>query len=142
MDTFEPEVQASTPGQSLSVELGSVGRASVLRLRGALSGSTMVALEAQIDQLSYTASRDVVVDLSKVTEIDAIAAGVLFGLDYAVRARGGHLAMIGARGKVAAAIAETPFAPDEPGSSVAPIPGADHRSSSARPNLQENGDRP
>jgi len=94
---------------ALVVQLQEVGTASVLTLRGSLTGSSVAALEAQIDQLGSTSCADVVVDLSDLSDIDAVGAGLLFGLQHYVRGRGGRMTMIGARGAVAAAVAADPL---------------------------------
>jgi anti-anti-sigma factor len=110
----------------LSVELRVAGSTCVLKLFGALKGTTAAALEAQIDQLNCTACLDVNVDLAQVTEIDAIGAGVLSGLEYQVRSRGGRLTMIGATARVASALAHSPGGADGAAAPLgsAPVPGA------------------
>lgn|SRR6185437_3672199 len=95
---------------ALEVQLQEVGPACVLTLRGALTASSATALEAQIDQLGSMDHGDVVVDLTDVTDVDAIGTGILFGLTHYVRGRGGRLTMVGATGAVATAVAIDPLA--------------------------------
>ena len=64
-------------------------------------------------------------DLAQVTEIDAIGAGVLSGLEYQVRSRGGRLTMIGATARVASALTHSPGGAGSAGAlGSAPVPGA------------------
>jgi len=80
----------------LRVELRTFGRVCRLVLSGALSGTSIAALEAQVDQLGCTPFEKVVVDVSKLTSMDPVGARVLFGLYHYVEAKGGKLKIVGA----------------------------------------------
>ncbi len=113
MERDGTQVIDTLPGSlppGLTVELQEVGATCLLTLRGSLTASSAAALEAQIDQLGAIACLDVVVDLAEVDSVDAVGAGIVFGLHHYVRGRGGQLTMIGARGAVADALATDPLA--------------------------------
>lgn len=85
----------------LKVELQSDGATCTLNLIGALSGTSIAALEAQVDQLGATPWKDVIIDVRLLKAIDAVGANVLVGLNHYIIARGGRLTVVGARGDVA-----------------------------------------
>lgn len=93
------------PAPVLTVELAMDGPSTTVRLRGALHAGSLAALEAQIDQLGCTPCTQVAFDLSELTELDAVGAGLLKGLGHYVEARGGRFRFNGARPAVAAALA-------------------------------------
>ena len=86
------------------VELQSRGRTCILVLGGRLTGASIAALEAQVDQLGCLPCDDVVVDASGLTALDPVGANVLLGLFHYVEGRGGTLRISGARGPVAGAL--------------------------------------
>lgn len=90
----------------LKVELQSAGATCTLKLVGALSGTSIAALEAQLDQVSSSPWKDVIIDVRELKTIDATGANMLIGLNHYVDARGGRLTVTGARGEVAAALRE------------------------------------
>jgi anti-anti-sigma factor len=79
----------------------------VLTLCGELTGSSIPALEAQIDQIGCAACEHVALDLSGLVAIDSVGVHVLVGLDAYVHGLGARLTMSGARGAVAEALALT-----------------------------------
>jgi anti-anti-sigma regulatory factor len=89
------------------VELDLRGATCRLTLRGELCGSSLAALEAQVDQLGCLPCEQVVVDVRQVTALDEVGAKVILGLyHYYVRGRGGALRVIAMEG----AVEETLFA--------------------------------
>jgi anti-anti-sigma factor len=87
-------------GDWFRVELNSDESCCTLILSGALRGTSIAALEAQVDQLGATCCDQVVVDVSGLTEVDSVGASVLIGLSHYVTARGGELRIVGATGLV------------------------------------------
>jgi anti-anti-sigma factor len=99
----EPEF-AETPAPlaaALVVELDVHGTACRLTLRGELRGTSLAALEAQVDQLGCLPCEQVVVDMGAVTALDEVGAKVILGLYYYVLGRGGSLRVAGMSGDVA-----------------------------------------
>ena len=94
---------------ALSIELEELGANCVLRICGDLDGTSVRALQAQVDRLGHLPCNGVVLDLSRLTTMDATGANVLVGLHYYVEARGGQLTVTGAGDRVAAALNETPL---------------------------------
>lgn len=88
----------------LRIELESQGRTCTVVLHGALSDTSIAALQAQVDQLGCLPCDDVVVDASGLTALDAVGANVLLGLYHYVNGRGGTLRITGARGTIATAL--------------------------------------
>ncbi len=74
--------------------------ADAVILSGTLCGTSIAALEAQVDQLGAACCDQVVVDVSGLTEVDSVGASVLLGLSHYVAARGGELKIVGATGQV------------------------------------------
>jgi anti-anti-sigma factor len=91
----------------LEVELREERSACVLVLNGALTGMSKVALEVQIEQLSYSSFDEVVLDLQGLTAIDEVGAALLNGLDVRTRARRARLVVVGAAPDVVAGLAGT-----------------------------------
>jgi anti-anti-sigma factor len=88
---------------TLQVELDALGSACRLTLRGELCGTSLAALEAQVDQLGCLPCEQVIVDMRHVTQIDDVGGKVILGLYYYVLGRGGELRV----SAVAGAVAET-----------------------------------
>jgi anti-anti-sigma factor len=86
------------------VELVGDGPTCTLTLSGSLSGTSIAALEAQVDQLGSTPCRDVIIDVRLLSAIDQVGVNVLVGLNHYVEARGGQMTVVGASGEVAAAL--------------------------------------
>jgi anti-anti-sigma factor len=86
---------------SLRVELESTGTRCLLLLQGNLCGTSIAALEAQIDQLGCMPCEEVIVDLQHLTSIDPVGANVILGLYHYVVGRGGRLRLRAVRGSVA-----------------------------------------
>ena len=82
-------VTAAPP--TLRVDLDVRGPTCRLTLHGELGGTSLAALEAQVDQLGCTPCEMVVIDMRHVTHLDEIGAKVLLGLYYYVLGRGGEL---------------------------------------------------
>jgi len=72
-----------------------------LVLRGSLCGTSIAALEAQVDQLGCVPCDDVTVDLRGLRAIDPVGANVLLGLYHYVDGRGGRLRITGATDRIA-----------------------------------------
>ena len=70
-------------------------------MRGELCGTSLAALEAQVDQLGCMPCERVVVDMRLVTRLDEVGAKVLLGLYYYVLGRGGELRVTAPTGDVA-----------------------------------------
>jgi anti-anti-sigma factor len=105
----------------LSVELRGGAATCVLVLRGALTSTSIVALEVQIDQLSCMDFDEVVLDIADLVMIDAIGANVLTGLYHYAEARGAQVTAIGASPEVASVLAATPL----PFGDAERVPGVD-----------------
>ena len=90
---------------TLQVGFSQVESSCVLTLCGELTGSSIPALEAQIDQIGCAACEYVVLDVSSLTAIDSVGMHVLVGLDAYVHGLGARLTVAGARGQVAEALA-------------------------------------
>jgi anti-anti-sigma regulatory factor len=101
MSTAGAENEELDPKSWLRVELLSHGHMCTLVLRGTLSGTSIAALEAQVDQLGCIPCDLVVVDVSGLTAVDAVGANVLLGLYHYVHGRGGTLRITGASGPIA-----------------------------------------
>jgi anti-anti-sigma regulatory factor len=94
---------------ALSVELHDRGADCVLRLRGALTGESIMALEAQIDQIGCASWDRVVLDVSGLTRLDDVGNRVLAGLHHYMHGRGGTLVVSGAREAILARILRGPY---------------------------------
>jgi anti-anti-sigma factor len=88
----------------LRVELNTSGQTSTLALCGMLCGTSIAALEAQIDQLGCTPCDAVTIDLRQLQALDKSGARMLLGLYHYVTARGGRYRIVGATGQVAQTI--------------------------------------
>ena len=88
----------------VSVELKISGQTSTLALCGMLCGTSVAALEAQIDQLGCSPCEAVTVDLRGLHALDKTGARMLLGLYHYVTSRGGHYKIVGATGQVAQTI--------------------------------------
>ena len=84
----------------LTVRLETTPGVCRLILSGELCGSSIAALDAQVDQLGATPCDEVIVDISRLDSIDERGAGVLVGLRHYVEARGGTYAIVGASRRV------------------------------------------
>lgn len=91
----------------LMVGFTSAGSSCTLTLIGELNGTSLPALEAQIDQIGGSDCENVVLDVSGLVTIDSVGIRVLTGLKHYVRGLGAHLTVIGARGQVAEALTAT-----------------------------------
>jgi anti-anti-sigma factor len=91
----------------LMVGFTSAGSSCTLTLIGELNGTSIPALEAQIDQIGGSDCQNVVLDVSGLVAIDSVGVRVLTGLNHYGRGLGAHLTVIGASGQVAEALAAT-----------------------------------
>jgi len=119
-DLVEAVERDRPPDPWLRVELEGDGPVCTLILAGALCGSSIAALEAQVDQLGCRRCEDVVVDVAGLVLLDDVGARVLVGLRHYVSGRGGHLVVTGAQGQVAFTLRrfedpEHPAAEETPG---------------------------
>lgn len=97
-------------GSSLLSVAFSVTRSQcVLTAAGDLTGSSAPALEAQIDQIVSAPDLDVVFDVTDLRRLDPSGVRILVEIDRHVRNLGRRLAVRGAGGDVAAALAGTPL---------------------------------
>jgi ABC-type transporter Mla MlaB component len=78
----------------------------VLSATGMLTRDSIAALEAQIDHIGCAEPSAVILDLTDVVRIDATGLNVVLGLVHYVEALGRKVAIAGARGQVAAALAD------------------------------------
>jgi anti-anti-sigma factor len=92
---------------SLQVQLESTGTRCLLLLRGHLCGSSIAALEAQVDQLGCMPCEEVIVDMQYLTRMDPVGANVILGLYHYVVGRGGALRLRAVRAEVAATLHAT-----------------------------------
>ena len=99
--TQETAKDESASESWLRVELHARGRTCTLVLRGSLCGTSIAALEAQVDQLGCVPCDDVTVDLRGLRAIDPVGANVLLGLYHYVDGRGGRLRITGATDRIA-----------------------------------------
>ena len=80
MTTPEWKIRSVEP-PVLNVGFASIGSSCVLTLCGELTGSSIPALEAQIDQIGGAACEHVVLDVSGLVAIDSVGLHVLIGLE-------------------------------------------------------------
>jgi anti-anti-sigma factor len=97
-------VEFTEAAPSLLVELESVAGTCRLTLRGALCGTSIAALEAQVDQLGCTQCDEVIIDMQHLTALDPVGANVILGLYHYVVGRGGELRVTSARADVSATL--------------------------------------
>jgi anti-anti-sigma factor len=90
----------------LSVVLHCSESQLVLAATGMLTRDSIAALEAQIDHIGCAEPSAVILDLTDVVRIDATGLNVVLGLVHYVEALGRKVAIAGARGQVAAALAD------------------------------------
>jgi len=91
---------------SLLERLGS--QIAVLELQGVLFFGSAETLSKEIEQIAATGTRTVILDLRRVTEIDATGARILREIQLALAGRGQALALaVTPTGEVAAGLAET-----------------------------------
>jgi anti-anti-sigma regulatory factor len=79
----------------------------VLSVRGVLVRGSVIALEAQIDQMAYANPRIVLLEATDLVRIDATGIEALVGIAQYVQALGGVLKIIGAVGELADVLATT-----------------------------------
>jgi anti-anti-sigma factor len=95
-------------GSWFQVEIQSKESSCTLILSGALCGTSIAALEAQVDQFGATRCDQVVIDVHGLPELDAVGASVLLGLYHYVAGKGGEMHIVGATGPVASTLHATP----------------------------------
>ena len=93
---IESVIEQADVEPALQVELRTSGTTCRLVLRGHLRDTTVMALEAQVDQLGCVPCDELVVDLRLLTAVDGVGANVLLGLYHYIVARGGALRVTGA----------------------------------------------
>jgi anti-anti-sigma factor len=86
------------------VELRATGSTCSLMLRGELCGSSLPALETQVDQLGCMPCERVIVDLHQLQTLDPVGARVIVGLYYYVVGKGGELRVTKPNDQVAATL--------------------------------------
>jgi anti-anti-sigma factor len=106
MFSMQREVPRKSPGVTrigdwFQVELQSRESRCTLILSGALCGTSIAALEAQVDQLGSMRCDHVIIDVHGLTKVDAVGASVLLGLYHYVAAKGGEMRIVGASSQVA-----------------------------------------
>jgi anti-anti-sigma factor len=104
-----PVTLLDTNGAVLTVEFASTASLCVLTLTGELNGTSIAALEVQIDQIGCSQCSGVVLDVSALRRLDPVGTRVLVGLDHYVSALGARLSITGATGQVAEALATSPL---------------------------------
>jgi anti-anti-sigma factor len=82
-------------------------RGGTLVVRGALDGSTLPALSAQIDQLLCTPCEEAVLDLRRVSVLDARGCRAVAGLAHQVARVGGTLVIRTGPGAIAGLLVST-----------------------------------
>ena len=111
-ETTPSAIESEASSASLTVTLQLLGRTCVLALAGDLVGSTVSALEAQVEQLAYLPARDVVLDLVNLVTLDEVGLNVLVGLSHYARGRGGHMTTMGASEDLVRRLVGTPLGAD------------------------------
>jgi anti-anti-sigma regulatory factor len=96
-ESTEISGQCVDDGSKISVELSIIGSTIVVRVWGMLRSKSVAAFEAQADQLMSLPYRDVVLDVSGLTELDEVGEAVLVGLQNYVVGRGGQCRLVGKR---------------------------------------------
>jgi anti-anti-sigma factor len=109
-------------GPILTVEFASTASLCVLTLTGDLNGSSIAALEVQIDQIGCSMCSRVVINVCALRNVDSVGVRVLVGLDNYVRALGARSVITGATGKVAEVLACAPLMLDPVLRSAVPSP--------------------
>lgn len=104
MAVAHPSTLVGENGAVLTVEFASRASLCMLTLTGELNGSSIAALEVQIDQIGCSQCSRVVLDVSALRKLDSVGTRVLVGLDHYVRALGARMAITGAAGQVAEAL--------------------------------------
>jgi anti-anti-sigma regulatory factor len=99
MQSTEPAVIAA-----FQVELESDGTACRLLVGGALCERSIALLEAKVDELGCLPCQEVIVDLRRLTQLDAVGANVILGLYHYVVGRGGTLCITRPPREVAAVL--------------------------------------
>lgn len=82
-------------------------RGGTLVVRGVLDGSTLPALSAQIDQLLCTPCEEAVLDLRRVSVLDARGCRAVAGLAHQVARAGGTLVIRTGPGAIAGLLVST-----------------------------------
>jgi anti-anti-sigma regulatory factor len=81
---------------------------------GALRGSSIGVLEAQVDQLGRTPCEEVVLDLRHLEHLDHVGAKGLVGFTYYLKGRGVRYRFFGPSSEVVALIASVELASTNP----------------------------
>jgi len=105
-----PREHAPRP-RGLTTSLYEAGSVTVLGLAGALETTSLAAVDAQVEQIACTDCRQLVVEASRLTDLDPAGVEVLVDLACAMAARGGQLRVRGATGQVAEILRGTPLIP-------------------------------
>ncbi len=103
-------LEAEVSPAALCVSFRHVGAVCILALDGVLCASSLAELEAHMDRLGRTPCRQVVLDMSRLTELDDAGSRVLTGLFHYVAARRGRLTVVAPNPAVRAMLAQTPLA--------------------------------
>jgi anti-anti-sigma factor len=97
----DPWRESNIAEPSIRVGIENHGPTCRISISGVLSGTSIAALEAQIDQLGCLPCEQVLIDVSHLVAIDSVGANVLLGLRHYIDGRGGRLRIVGASGQVA-----------------------------------------
>lgn len=98
----------------LSIEFSTSESRCALTMRGALTRTSIAALEVQIDQIGCAQCEEVFLDVTELRALDQVGARILVNLDRYVRQLGAQLIVFGARGRVAQMLATLHLLPPGP----------------------------
>jgi anti-anti-sigma factor len=102
-----PDQGDISPFARCEVALHPTERGGTLVVRGTLDGSTLPALSAQIDQLLCTPCGEAVLDVRRVSVLDARGCRALAGLAHQVTRLGGTLIIRSAPGAITGLLVST-----------------------------------
>lgn len=102
-----PGATSQTRPPMLTVTFEDRGSVCVLTLSGQLTRTSVVALDAQVDQIGCSDCAQLILDVAQLTDLDAVGSRALAGLDIYVRALGARLTVNGANGEEAKALGRT-----------------------------------
>lgn len=95
---------AGAPGGNLDVEVHSTGSLCVLRLKGSYGAGDARRMAGEIDRMSCSDCRSVLVDISLLEHIDEVGVNQLSGMREYLNARGRSMSVYAATGPVADAL--------------------------------------
>jgi anti-anti-sigma factor len=98
---IRPDTTQSHDSPRLNVQFTIEDLVCTLRLSGVLVADSIVDFESQIDRLGCTTFRTVALDLSQLSQLDAVGANVILGFHHYVGARQARMLVCGASESIA-----------------------------------------